>query len=241
MATARTGAPLIEVRGKIGNIVFQRFGDGLMMRERVVPDDRRTTAQLQSRALLLRISVLWKSLTDAQFEAWSTYAPANPYVAFTGLTCKWLRLHPDGTPPMLPPLGPFFGDAVNVWAQAGTSSAASDSPKTVSKAVIEVDPTPSPSPLPQEIEGEGSGTLIVNGTQPNATNVVTEILVQKMANSRRKSRERGWVTVGYLTFATGNLSQSVPLAPGAYAVAYRFVLSTTGQTTNLVHLASVTI
>ena len=217
------GIPTIRPGGKLGNVVFVRSGDGYVVRERVTPANPRTAAQTRARRGFAQASQGWARLTDAEFEAWQAYAepsgrPANN--VYQSLTRKWLAVHGEGTPPTMPPTGPFFGDAVRVRiVEPGGRSGESASPLDV----------------------PNSRLLTLLSDRPNSAGVVVEILVQSLANARRKPRERDWRTAAFVAFTAAAPTAAILLPPGAWAVAYRFVESTTGQATGMAPLGSVTL
>ena len=67
-------------------------------------------------------------------------------------------------------------------------------------------------------------------TSANSAGVVTELLVQPLKNVRR-APGKFYKSTAFVTFASGSLTYDLPLNPGAYAFAYRFVNPTTGQAT----------
>jgi hypothetical protein len=68
---------------------------------------------------------------------------------------------------------------------------------------------------------------------PNDSETVTELLVQKMPSPRRKPTKQ-YTSAAFVQFAAGSLSFDLPLDPGSYALAYRFVRLATGQSTLLI-------
>lgn len=114
MAFATSGVPNIKVTGRLGGIVLQKYGGRLVARAYVKPRDPRTPKQQAARRRMDLVGIYWKGLDDDARDAWEAYAegdPAGTYRVFLGLTARWLRMYPGGTPPSLPPAGPFAGDA----------------------------------------------------------------------------------------------------------------------------------
>ncbi|RYG22678.1 hypothetical protein EON82_16390 [bacterium] len=210
MATVTFGAGISGARGKFGTAVFQQYGETTMMRPLVTPHDPRTPAQVSSRLRMSAAAEFWKALSDAELAAWEAFAATQTggaYRIFGGLIAKWLQMNPTETPPTMPPLGPFYGDAPTLGIVASSES----------------------------------GVLTVAASQPNAAGVVTEILVQTLAHKRRKPRKNDWRTATFLNFDASSLTQSLPLEPGAYAVAYRFVKATTGQASVMTTIGSLAV
>ena len=226
------GIPTIKPGGKLGNVVFIQTAQGYVVRERVTPANPRTGPQVRARAGFAEASRAWGALDDAEYAAWQAYGQAcglGGQLAYMSLTRKWLATHPGGTPPTLPPAGPFFGDNVGLRiADLGSGIAEG------------ADPTDAGSGR-SEIDDPRSAILTLVATQPNAQGVVTEVLVQPLANARRKPRARDWRTAAYVAFASGSLAVPVSVPPGAYAVAYRFVNAATGQATAMAVLGAVTV
>ena len=81
--------------------------------------------------------------------------------------------------------------------------------------------------------GSSPGAVTLTASQANATGVVTEVLTQRLRNAHTKPKPRNWKAAGFVTFASGSLTQSVATGPGCFAVAYRFVQASTGQETSM--------
>lgn len=208
MAVGRDGIAGLRISGKVGNVVFARYGDALIVREYVIPRNPRTAAQIASRNKFAQASLLWKGLTPAQFDTWQAFSATQkkaPYLVFMSLTRKWLAVNPSRTPPLTAPTAPFVGDA-SALSVVGTPSG-----------------------------------LTLTSNLPSSAGVMVEVLVQRLANTRRATRARNWSTAGFVNFAAGHLSVPVALAPGAYAVAYRFVLAATGQFSEQLVLGSIQV
>lgn len=235
------GIPAIRPGGKLGNVVFIRSADGYVVRERVTPANPRTALQTATRREFAIASQGWKGLSDEAFAAWQAFGVSSGRAAYNvhmGLTRKWLAVHNGGTPPTMPPTGPFFGDAVQLQVTPSSSGSSWRGGRgerlEQEEAPACVPPSPAPSSMTNHIE---EGVLTLVSDRPNSPGVVTEILVQRIPHARRKPKARDWKTAGY--FAFGSAPVAIPLAPGAYAVAYRFVNSATGQATAMAELGSV--
>lgn len=75
MALVKLGGGVADIRGSIGGTVFSRNRYGAYMRNRTIPIDRGTIAQVKIRAIMGHIRDAWFSaLTTAQKAAWDTYA-----------------------------------------------------------------------------------------------------------------------------------------------------------------------
>jgi hypothetical protein len=88
---AEMGMMMTNVSGKLGGQVATKGRNGLNIRTKVKPINRRTTSQVDVRSLLATISQGWRALTDAQRAAWSA-AGAN----YTHTNNFGQKFHPDG-------------------------------------------------------------------------------------------------------------------------------------------------
>lgn len=201
------------IRGKVGNGVFVQTPGGTVVRQYVIPRNPRTPAQQLNRERWRTATLAWSMIGDAEFEAWVAYAKTlasrDPV---TGLT-KTPRPN-------------------NLFC-------------VLYSKLLAVEPL-APPPAPPErvffgdvaqVSASVSGRSIVfTADQVNAPSVVTELLVQPLVNSHRRVYQDKYRSQGFVAFAGGHLSESVTLIPRWYAVAYRFVNSTTGQETGLAEL-----
>jgi hypothetical protein len=81
-----------------------------------------------------------------------------------------------------------------------------------------------------------TGKVTFTASAANATNVVTEFLLQPLANVNRTPQKGAYRSKGFFHFATGTLSHDVTVQARYYAAAYRLVNSATGQETAPVYL-----
>ena len=65
------GAWIVDVRGKIGGTVFTKGRSGAVARNKVTPVNPRTSRQSAVRAALGALSQAWRTLTQAQRDAWN--------------------------------------------------------------------------------------------------------------------------------------------------------------------------
>lgn len=68
-----------DVRGSIAGSTFSRNGNSAYMRARATPVNPRSTGQTLSRVALAYVSTIWRSLTQAQQDAWKLLATTVPY------------------------------------------------------------------------------------------------------------------------------------------------------------------
>lgn len=72
MAKVKFSALISEMRNKLNGSVFARNRGGAYLRTKVTPVNPKSTAQVLSRARLTQFSQAWRSLTQAQREAWNS-------------------------------------------------------------------------------------------------------------------------------------------------------------------------
>lgn len=71
MALAKFGMIVTDMRGSLGGHVFSRGRSGAIARTKVTPLNPQTTFQQSVRARLASISQTWRTLTEAQRNAWN--------------------------------------------------------------------------------------------------------------------------------------------------------------------------
>ncbi len=72
MAIIAVGPVVSDIRGSINGVTFGRNRAGLFARQRVVPVDPNTPAQVFARAIMAAASIAWRNtLTPAQRTAWN--------------------------------------------------------------------------------------------------------------------------------------------------------------------------
>lgn len=74
--------------GSQANTTASRNRFGQYLRNRSMPTQPRTAAQVAVRSSLANFSQLWKTLTDAQRLAWSAYADSHPRTNSLGVSIK---------------------------------------------------------------------------------------------------------------------------------------------------------
>lgn len=84
------------------------------------------------------------------------------------------------------------------------------------------------------------GAIRLLSTTNNPSNTRTELLIQRLPSPNRKPRPRNYVTA---TFANlrGGVPTNFSAAPGVYAVAIRYVLVTTGESTKSILFGTIQI
>lgn len=86
MAKFTPGAIISEIRGTIASTTFSKNAAGAIIRNRVVPINRNSTAQSNQRQVFSNISSAWRGLTEAQRNSWIAAAPDFPYQDSLGQT-----------------------------------------------------------------------------------------------------------------------------------------------------------
>ncbi len=74
MAIIKLGITVVGIRGTIGGITFSQNKAGPYAKAWRKPVDPRTPGQLAARALLSTIPTEWRAITQAQRDAWDTWA-----------------------------------------------------------------------------------------------------------------------------------------------------------------------
>ena len=75
----------------------------------------------------------------------------------------------------------------------------------------------------------------------NAPGVFTELLLQPLASVHRRAYPRNYRSQGFVAFTGAGDSRTVLVSPGTYAVAVRFTLTATGQSTPALSLGVVQV
>ena len=178
----------------------------------------------------------WNRLDPEAMGRWRVYAQGrtaarppeartvtNGWNEYLALGKKLMQI--DGLRPLpeSPPEGRFLGDLVAFAIESYT----------------EEDPTPTPP------QGEGTGTPTLpspvgkeegvrfRASRTNDEGVLTEFLLQRLANGGRLPTARGYRSQGFLSVGE-DLRVEVPCYAGWYACATRFVEASTGRATALV-------
>jgi hypothetical protein len=219
MAKVTTNGLGIELRGRAGSAVFSMTANGLSMRPYTIPADPRTPAQMASRARLSRVSQRWKTLTPAQHRAWRDYAATVT------------RFHSYGGPPYSPPPHTLFIALGSKFLQVNPDG---DIPLLPPAYPFFGDTV--------RVSAAGEpGAVVFTATGPNADGILTELLLQPLLHAGRKPKATLYRAESFVAFAPGSLTAAIPVAPGAYAPAYRFVNSLTGQEANRVDLEVLSV
>lgn len=123
MALIRFSNLVNDIRGAAGGNVFARNRSGAYVRNRTTPLNPQSTGQQIARAAFGGLSQAWRTLTEAQRQAWADAAPEYPYLNKLGesrvysgeqLYMKLNRnLQAAGQSLINEPLAPMGVDSVN--------------------------------------------------------------------------------------------------------------------------------
>lgn len=203
------------LRGTTGNAVFVQSRFGTILRSRpFVSNTPPTPAQAANRRRLAKIGAAWRGMSLEQALAWRIYAEAESVA--------------DGSAMALPQLA--FTRLAMRYLQVNPDGPIPLAPPTTAFPGDSVRVQLAASP----------GLLRVTGLSANAPGVVTELLIQKLASVHRRTYERKFVAADYLHFSAGQ-SVNIPALPGIWAVATRFTLAATGQTTPLLEVGRILV
>jgi hypothetical protein len=121
MAKVVFGQGVSKISGRIGGTVYANNRGGSYMRNFVPPTNPRSTAQVDQRTMLGNRSALWRTLTTAQQDAWSSWAETHPItdrlgasITLTGAQAYcWINVNRElasdtATAHTVPPSDPTF-------------------------------------------------------------------------------------------------------------------------------------
>lgn len=95
------------------------------------------------------------------------------------------------------------------------------------------------TPLDIQISGV-SGNIQLSASANNPINTRTELLIQRLPNQNRTPKARSYKTAAFFNLRAG-IPALYSASPGAYAVAIRYVKTTTGESTDLIPKGTITI
>ncbi len=74
MARIKFSPIISEIKGKLGNSVFQGNKSGIILREHVIPRNNKTELQVKVRNTLSIVKTSWQNLTTEQLNSWKSLA-----------------------------------------------------------------------------------------------------------------------------------------------------------------------
>ena len=206
MAKVRLAALYEEAAGGFGPYVVARGKSGTVVRRRAVYRRTQTPDQKAQASRMTAVAALWNALSDEAVAAWKVYA--------AGLI---RRSDVSG----------------REYAPGGYNAFAG-----LAMTLLRMDPGAAVPAWPPVggFGGDGIGILVAGGSGavrfvasgPNRAGVATELLLQRLVNARRTPTKQ-YKGLAFVAFAGAGAIAEVPVEPGAYACAHRFVERATGR------------
>ncbi len=200
-------ADISAMSGKQGDQVYAESRMGGVRKSRVIPMNPNTPAQAAARKAFGQGSATYSQLGPDNVAQWENYA--------AGLRVT----DPITGRAYAPTAGTVFTGLTSKFLQATPNGAVPLLPPSSRFGGDGITVSAAP----------GSGGIVFTGSGENGLDIQTELMVQKLPNGNRKPGKGKYRMKGFVGFAPGHLSQTVPLAPGRYACAYKFVYLATGQ------------
>lgn len=188
-----------------------------------------------------------------------TYSPTG-FTTFCGLAVRVLHVDPMAEIPTNPPVFPFVGDEIGLEAvgvgdirltrydirqgrgnkrgtindkrNGETRGDERQAPGFPEHSASGQRLTANERPLQTAIRNPQSemGAVRFIAKHGNAPGVVTELLLQRLPNERRRPKSQ-YKTVGFFAFTEETNAVDIPVEPGFYVPGYAFVEQSTGRTT----------
>lgn len=212
-------ADISAMSGKQGDQVYSQTRNGAVRKSRVIPTNPNTPLQASSRGNFSVATVGYSQMAASLLLQWEAYAASLKVT--DPVTMKTYSPAP----------GTVYTGLTSKYLQVNVGSAP---PLLPPKSAFTGDT------ITVSAAGE-PGHVTFTASAANATNVVTELMVQKLPSTARKPAKDKDRTVGFIAFAGTVLTHDVTLPTGIYACAYRFVNKDTGQMTSTVRLPTVTV
>ena len=219
MAKAAYSGAIERFSGKAGGTVYTAGYSGPIAKAYVVGLDPHTPAQMAIRHWMALSAAAYQHLTLAQAAAWEVYAASAT------------RHNPTTGAAYHPTAYNAFNALTVKFLQASGGGVVPVLPPGSAFAGDTI-----------AVTAAGlSGSVKFTAGGANGANVTTEILLQALPSPRRKPNPDKYRTKGFIHFGLGILDFGLPVAPGWYAPAYRFVNALTGQMTPLFALPIVQV
>ncbi len=201
-----------QLSGKMGRQYVARGRSGTVIRARPTYRQASHPATQAAQGRLRGANAAWNTLSAAQADAWGRYA--GTITLTDGVT--GVHYSPS-------PKNAFVGLATR-WLQVHPGGSVPLGPPAGPFAGDDV-----------AVAVAGAGGLTFTAGGPNRAGVMTELMAQPLKNERCSPTGR-FKSRGFVAFTEGRLVQSLGLRAGWYAVAYRFVDASTGQSGPVVPL-----
>lgn len=216
---ARLSMAFEDLRGKDGNVVIAKGRTGLALRPFKRGRNPKTSAQTSVRGNFTKAASTWKTYPSSVVSAWASFAltitKTNP---ITGVT-----YNPTA-----------FNEYMALACKFLQINPAGTIPNSPPAGAFIGDSLTILATAPAT-----TGVIRFTASAANAANVKTEFLVQPLKTATRTPQAKNLRSKGFFAFVAGTLTKDIPLANGAYSVAYRFVNANTGQETAPFVLAGV--
>ncbi len=197
--------------GSSGPVTFKLTSEGTIVSERTSPANPNTAAQQAARLRFTTTSRTYKGFTSTQVQQWDDFAQSD------------LERDPVSG-------GRRFNDGINAYIALATKflqATPGGTPPSTPPTAPYVPPTATVT-----VTGS-AGKVTFTSSAPTPANTRTELLLQKLASANRKPQAGAYRSRAFAAFVPGTLSVDVPVGPGFYAAAFRFVNTLTGQATEL--------
>jgi hypothetical protein len=208
------------IRGKLGGQVFTAGRSGATLRTRVKGKNPRSVTQSSRRANLAVAARAAKALSSANVTNWKTYvAGITKHNAVSGAA-----YHPS-----------WFNAYVGLYADLLLATPGAAAPTTSPSTAYTGDTI--------TITAAGtSGTITYTGSAQQTAGSKTMFLAQKLAAPNRTPGAKKYTILGTSAVPTTPFQVAFSSLPaGTYAVGYKFVNTTTGQTSLPVFLTNVIV
>ncbi|HRF58637.1 MAG TPA: hypothetical protein PLH94_01835 [Fimbriimonadaceae bacterium] len=219
MAKVTTSGAFGAPQGKMGGLVFVRLpGGAVSMRDRSIPTNPRTPAQTAVRRALGEATRLYRTLEPEEIDAWMGFARAVQ------------RMRPTPSLSRPPRVCDLF---VALTAKYLMVHPGGTAPRVPPATVFLGDGV--------RVAAEAApGAVRFVASGANASGVVTELLLQRLASAGRVGSPSAYRSQGFVAFS-GPSAHEIPVSAGLFLAAIRFVEASSGQVSGLVELGRVRV
>ncbi len=218
MPKAQLSELLAALSGSFGDLVVSTGKRGTVVRQKPTYARVATPDQKEGEARFQTAGKVWSSFTSAEAEGWNRYALTLLHT--NSLTGE--RYSPTGYNVFLSLTLKFL--QINPGESVPRTPPASGAPLDAFLLLL----TP------------GAEGVVFTAEGQNTPGVKTEILLQTLPNPRRKPTSK-YVSKGFFTFTALSRRVGLPVPPGAYAGAYRFVNAASGTMSPLITLGKIEV